>query len=395
MTSIRENSNSLREKATKKELELIDLREKIKRYNSKVEDLENSVANLTVQNGKIKKIYDENSEKLQNMQEVNQRKEQRITGLLEEINNLKRRFIPEMSKRSRSDNTEDSSDGGTISSTGTVRRREPDNTNGSPVVHKIKTANISYARKRIDSSSSENRGRSRHSKQNENIQLDYTSESGNEYSNKRKRYEAFKRPTAPTTPTSSRESDSEHKKQIMKMKLKEEELKKENFKLKERMKRMERGRDGSNSASRSSQTSSIVNLQDEAINKFISERGTSIISVQKEYKYTKSEDGTYPMSANVHRDLKEWHCPPGLLKLHWTISGYWLRVPKSNTPVINTQEKLKDFKPGRIETYIDIEGNRHKALSYGHESKNLVDWYNLEYIQKCFPPLENTRKYRI
>ena len=39
----------------------------------------------------------------------------------------------------------------------------------------------------------------------------------------------------------------------------------------------------------------------------------------------------------------------------------------------------------RIETYIDVERNRHRAMSYGHDSSNLVVWYNIIDIQKCFP----------
>ena len=116
---------------------------------------------------------------------------------------------------------------------------------------------------------------------------------------KKNKDEAFKTPS-----TSPKNYDSDHKKHIIKMKIKEDELRKRNPRLEEKIKRLEKERNRSSSASRSSQTVPIYSAQDEAINKFIADRGTSMISIQRERKYPRNEDGSYPMTESIHDDLK-------------------------------------------------------------------------------------------
>ena len=48
-------------------------------------------------------------------------------------------------------------------------------------------------------------------------------------------------------------------------------------------------------------------------------------------------------------------------------------------------EQVRSYKACRIETFIDVEGNKHKALAYGEEDKGLVVWYDLKDIQATFP----------
>ena len=205
-----------------------------------------------------------------------------------------------------------------------------------------------------------------------------SSESGRDVSAKRLRYEAFKMPTHIAT-------DSDLQKSLMKLKVKVDYLMKRNKRLEEKLRKLERERERSSSATRSSQTVPIYKAQEEAINRYIAEAGTSLIPIQKEKRYTRAEDGSYPMLAKIHTDLRDWHCQPADYNLYWTISGYWVRAPTSQEPTITSQEQVGPFKACRIESFIDIKGNIHKALSYGEEDKSLVVWYDLKDIQNTFP----------
>ena len=129
----------------------------------------------------------------------------------------------------------------------------------------------------------------------------------------------------------------------------------------------------------------IYNAQEEAINRYIVEAGTSLISIQKERRYTRAEDGSYPMLAQIHTDLRDWYCQPADYNLYWTINGYWVRAPTSQEPIITSLEQVGSFKACRIESFIVIEGNTHKALSYGEEDKGQVVLYDIKDIQTTFP----------
>ena len=83
------------------------------------------------------------------------------------------------------------------------------------------------------------------------------------------------------------------------------------------------------------------------------------------------------------------------------MSGYWLKAPKCNDCVYTTQDQIKNWKACRIETFIEADGSRHKALAYGDEDTNLVVWYDLNDIKNTFPQwsipetsdIENKRKF--
>ena len=104
--------------------------------------------------------------------------------------------------------------------------------------------------------------------------------------------------------------------------------------------------------------------------------------VQKEKVYIRGKDGIYPMKSHIHTDLMEGHCEPSDNNQDWSASGYWVKIPKSNLPTIKTQNEIKSYKAGRIETCIDSEGNRKKFLSYGDDSNNLLVWYAIKDIYR-------------
>ena len=107
--------------------------------------------------------------------------------------------------------------------------------------------------------------------------------------------------------------------------------------------------------------------------------------VQNENKYIRGEDGRYPLKSSIHKDLMEGHCEPSDNNQKWSPTGYWVKVPRSNIPTIKTQNEIKTYKSGRIETCTDNEGNRKKILSSREDSNNLVVWYDIKDIQESFP----------
>ena len=79
------------------------------------------------------------------------------------------------------------------------------------------------------------------------------------------------------------------------------------------------------------------------------------------------------------------HPTPTNLDLGWTFVGNWYDVPIN--PDQNAVEG-QQTRVGRIEPYIDLNGNIKKALSYGIDKDNLGPWYNLEEVRKTFPKWE-------
>ena len=117
--------------------------------------------------------------------------------------------------------------------------------------------------------------------------------------------------------------------------------------------------------------------------------------------YPKNEDGSYVNKDKIHSDLQRWHCPPANYNLIWTLSGYWLRAPRINDCIINTQDQIKGWKACRIETFFEKDGSKKKALAYGDEDSSLVVWYDLQDIKNTFPQwtipensdIENKRRF--
>ena len=126
-------------------------------------------------------------------------------------------------------------------------------------------------------------------------------------------------------------------------------------------------------------------MQEQEICKFLMEISDKTPLVQKKNKYIRGDDGLYPLKSLIHKNLIEGHCKPSDNNQEWSPTGYWVKVPKNNIPTIETQNEIKNYKAGRIETCIDKEGNRKKFLSYGENSNSSVVWYDINDIQKTFP----------
>ena len=80
--------------------------------------------------------------------------------------------------------------------------------------------------------------------------------------------------------------------------------------------------------------------------------------------------------------LTPHHPKPSRLKLGWSFDGEWVLVPK------NSKDKgpdFTDYRIGRIERYIDTDGNIKRALSYGDEETKLIIWYRMDEMFQTFP----------
>ena len=77
-----------------------------------------------------------------------------------------------------------------------------------------------------------------------------------------------------------------------------------------------------------------------------------------------------------------YHPKPSLLKLDWTHDGEWVLIP------VDREDKGPDFKNyrlGRVERYIDLDGKIKRALSYGEEDIKLRVWFKLEEMFQAYP----------
>ena len=75
------------------------------------------------------------------------------------------------------------------------------------------------------------------------------------------------------------------------------------------------------------------------------------------------------------------HPRPTLLNLRWTHRGEWQELPEDPSQEESTKW---NYRAARVETYIDIDGQKKKALSYGEEQDQLTVWYNLEDVLNTF-----------
>ena len=92
----------------------------------------------------------------------------------------------------------------------------------------------------------------------------------------------------------------------------------------------------------------------------------------------------YDSAPNMPVDLltTENHPEPCKLNLNWSYDGKWVLVPKYQA---DQGSFLREFRVGRIETYIDLDGTIKRALSYGDSPETINTWFKVEDIRKLFP----------
>ena len=75
------------------------------------------------------------------------------------------------------------------------------------------------------------------------------------------------------------------------------------------------------------------------------------------------------------------HPRPTLLNLKWSHRGEWFEMPED--PSQEEPTKMS-YRAARVEVYIDTDGIKKKALSYGEEKDQLTVWYDLEEVLNTF-----------
>ena len=76
-----------------------------------------------------------------------------------------------------------------------------------------------------------------------------------------------------------------------------------------------------------------------------------------------------------------YHPEPSRLNLEWSHNGEWVLVPKTRE---EEGPDYKNYRIGRVERYIDTDGEIRKALSYGDEDTKLKIWYRLDEMFLAF-----------
>ena len=71
----------------------------------------------------------------------------------------------------------------------------------------------------------------------------------------------------------------------------------------------------------------ITNVQEEAYKRFLEKTGETLKVIQMENHYPDVEGGKHYHPLWVNKDLKDWQPKYTSLKLIWTYSGRWVKVP--------------------------------------------------------------------
>ena len=170
---------------------------------------------------------------------------------------------------------------------------------------------------------------------------DTSSESGNVSEGSRKRErdsEGFKKPLP------KRESDAKRSLKKTLSKLKEKESKIAELERKLRQKR-DNSRD---SATQSSEET--TDAQEATWKRFMSECGDTLRSIQYEAHYSAGEGKNHYLPRWVITEIYDWLPEFTTLKLAWTLSGRWVKIPKYREYI---GDDPHTGEIGRIEKYID------------------------------------------
>ena len=87
------------------------------------------------------------------------------------------------------------------------------------------------------------------------------------------------------------------------------------------------------------------------------------------------------MPAHIAQETPD-HPKPAKVNQYWSYGGEWVMVPLKPS---DQGAWLNNWRPGRIEPVIDINGKLVKVLSYGEGAEELTVWFWLEDILKLFP----------
>ena len=149
-----------------------------------------------------------------------------------------------------------------------------------------------------------------------------SSESGSASESSRKRERdngGFKKPLP------KREIDREKNLKWTVGKLKEKEKKIEELERQLRQRRIESRDSATQSSEETMQTS---NFQEEAIRRFMEENKEDLKVIQVEDHFL--DEGSRHYSHEwVNPDLRDWHPKWTTLRLKWTLSGRWVKAPKT------------------------------------------------------------------
>ena len=130
------------------------------------------------------------------------------------------------------------------------------------------------------------------------------------------------------------------------------------------------------------ESTKLTTAQKEIIEKATKAYRETILQAERHYTVGSRSEHAHPRC--VRTNLAEGHPTFTTLDLEWTRSGEWIAAPKKKEAHNKKGEEIHNFHIARLEPYIDREGRKHKALSYGTDSTTLMVWYDWEEIKEFF-----------
>ena len=123
------------------------------------------------------------------------------------------------------------------------------------------------------------------------------------------------------------------------------------------------------------------NPQEEAWRKRINDHAVQILQKEKHYPYYLDEGVLkHPHHRRVKKELGSFHPKETSLNLEWSHEGSWQKCPKIATN--KNGPNYFNFWVGRVEPYIDINGELKRAFAYGDSNVSLYLWYSIDEMQE-------------
>ena len=120
--------------------------------------------------------------------------------------------------------------------------------------------------------------------------------------------------------------------------------------------------------------------QEETWRRLLRDSEIQTLQLEKHYTYSMDEGTpTHPHARKVKKGLGSFHPRESSLNLEWTFRGGWLKCPKTNNNKAGPD--YFNYWVGRIEPYVDTDGELRRAFAYGDNSDSLLLWYSIEEMQ--------------